>query len=64
MPTRNVVMTGHQEAFIGELVRCGRYKNASEVLREGLRVMERRESLVSVMGFASLYPSYVEPLQR
>jgi antitoxin ParD1/3/4 len=45
MPTRNVVLTEHQEAFIGELVRCGRYKNASEVLREGLRVMERRESL-------------------
>jgi antitoxin ParD1/3/4 len=45
MPTRNVVLTEHQEAFIGELVRSGRYSNASEVLRESLRVMERRESL-------------------
>jgi antitoxin ParD1/3/4 len=45
MPTRNVVLTEHQEAFIVELVRSGRYSNASEVLRESLRLMERRESL-------------------
>jgi antitoxin ParD1/3/4 len=45
MPTRNVVLTEHQEAFIGELVRSGRYSNASEVLCESLRLMERRESL-------------------
>ena len=45
MPTRNVVLTEHQEAFIGDLVRSGRYSNASEVLRESLRLMERRESL-------------------
>ena len=45
MPTRNVVLTEHQEAFIGGLVRSGRYSNASEVLREGLRLLEGRESL-------------------
>ena len=45
IPTRNVVLTQHQEAFIGKLVRFGRYSNASEVLRESLRLMERRESL-------------------
>lgn len=45
MPTRNVVLTEHQESFIGELLRSGRYSNASEVLRESLRLMERRESL-------------------
>ena len=42
MPTRNVLLTDHQEAFIGDLVRSGRYRNASEVLRESLRPMERR----------------------
>jgi putative addiction module CopG family antidote len=42
---RAMVLTQHQEAFIGELVRSGRYSNASEVLRESLRLMERRESL-------------------
>lgn len=45
MPTRNVVLTEHQEAFIGELVRSGRYSNASEVLRDSLRIMEHRESM-------------------
>ncbi|MBK1733340.1 hypothetical protein CKO41_16470 [Thiococcus pfennigii] len=45
MPTRNVVLTEHQEAFIDDLARSGRYRNASEVLRESLRLMERRESL-------------------
>jgi len=45
MPTRNGVLTEHQEADIGELVRSRRYSNAREVLRESLRLMERRESL-------------------
>ena len=44
MPTRNVVLTEHQEGLIETLVRSGRYQNASEVLREGLRLIERRET--------------------
>lgn len=44
MPTRNVVLTDHQAHFVGQLVISGRYQNASEVLREGLRMLERRES--------------------
>lgn len=44
MATRNVVLTHHQEKFIDALVSSGRYQNASEVLREGLRLIERRES--------------------
>lgn len=40
MPTRNVVLTDRQEVFVGELVAAGRYQNASEVLREGLRLLE------------------------
>src|SRR5512134_1903972 len=43
MPTRNVVLTDHQEELIEGLVSSGRYQNASEVLREGLRLVERRE---------------------
>ncbi|HEU0221397.1 MAG TPA: type II toxin-antitoxin system ParD family antitoxin [Paracoccaceae bacterium] len=43
MPTRNVVLTEHHERLIAELVASGRYQNASEVLREGLRLIERRE---------------------
>ncbi len=44
MPTRNVVLTKHQEKLIETLVGSGRYENASEVLREGLRLVEQREA--------------------
>jgi antitoxin ParD1/3/4 len=44
MPTRNVVLTPHQAAFVEQLVASGRYQNASEVLREGLRLIEQREA--------------------
>lgn len=44
MPTRNVVLTDHQAELIVRLVASGRYQNASEVLREGLRLVEEREA--------------------
>ena len=44
MATRNVVLTQRQEKLIEALVRSGRYQNASEVVREGLRLIEKRES--------------------
>jgi antitoxin ParD1/3/4 len=44
MPTRNVVLTDHQSALIEQLVTSGRYQNASEVLREGLRLIEARDA--------------------
>jgi len=42
MPTRNVVITDHQAAFVAQLVESGEYQNASEVLRDGLRLVEMR----------------------
>ncbi|SEO24037.1 type II toxin-antitoxin system ParD family antitoxin [Bradyrhizobium sp. OK095] len=44
MPTRNVVLTKRQQEFIETLVESGRYQNASEVMREGLRLVEQREA--------------------
>lgn len=44
MPKRNVVLTQHHEDIIDRLVRSGRYQNASEVLREGLRLIEMRQA--------------------
>jgi antitoxin ParD1/3/4 len=44
MPTRNVVLTNRQEKLIDDLVGSGRYQNASEVLREGLRMVEQHEA--------------------
>lgn len=45
MPTRNVVLSEHQHDLVKAQVESGRYQNASEVLREGLRLIEQRERL-------------------
>jgi putative addiction module CopG family antidote len=44
MPTRNVVLTERQEELIETLVKSGRYQNASEVLCDGLRLVEQSEA--------------------
>lgn len=43
MATRNVVLTDAQSELIDRLVASGRYQNASEALRAGLRLLERDE---------------------
>jgi antitoxin ParD1/3/4 len=43
MPTRNVVITDRQAKLVESLVESGRFQNASEVLREGLRLVEQQE---------------------
>ena len=43
MPTRNVNLTEHFDRFIETGVSSGRFSNASEVVREGLRLLEPRE---------------------
>ncbi|RVM10731.1 type II toxin-antitoxin system ParD family antitoxin [Sinorhizobium meliloti] len=42
--TRNVVLTDAQSALLERLVASGRYQNASDVLRAGLRLLEREEA--------------------
>lgn len=44
MATRNVVLSQHQHELVESLVKSGRYQNASEVLREGLRLLEREQA--------------------
>ena len=43
MPTRNVVLSEPQADLVRELVDSGRYQNASEVIRAGLRLLEDHE---------------------
>lgn len=43
MPTRNVDLTDHFDSFIDNGVTSGRFSDASEVVREGLRLLEQRE---------------------
>jgi antitoxin ParD1/3/4 len=43
MPTRNVNLTAELDRFVATKVKSGRYENASEVVRAGLRTLEREE---------------------
>ena len=43
MPTRNVNLTDQLDRFVAKKVKTGRYENASEVVRAGLRTLEREE---------------------
>jgi antitoxin ParD1/3/4 len=42
MPTRNISLTAMQDAFIYRLVRNGTYQNASEAVRDALRLLRQR----------------------
>ena len=43
MPTRNVNLTAELDRFVANKIKSGRYENASEVVRAGLRTLEREE---------------------
>ena len=42
MPTRNISLTTEQDAFVQEVVEAGEYQNASEAVRDALRVLQHR----------------------
>ena len=50
MATKNVVITDHQEELVAGLVASGRFQNASEAMRAGLRLLEREEAEVSELS--------------
>jgi antitoxin ParD1/3/4 len=43
MPTRNVHLTEHFDNLIASGIESGQFSNASEVVREGLRLLEQRQ---------------------
>jgi antitoxin ParD1/3/4 len=43
MPTRNVNLTESLDRFVDDRIASGDYQNASEVVREGLRLLKERE---------------------
>ena len=43
MPTRNVHLTEHFDSLIANGIASGQFSNASEVVREGLRLLEQRQ---------------------
>jgi len=40
MPTRNINLTEHFDVFVAHEIASGRYSNASEIVREALRLLE------------------------
>ena len=38
--TRNIALTDRQDGLVDQLVHSGKYQSASEVVREGLRLLE------------------------
>jgi antitoxin ParD1/3/4 len=58
------------EAVVSELVRSGRYNSKSEVLREGVRLVEERESRLKAldtalgMGMADIEAGSVAPAEE
>jgi antitoxin ParD1/3/4 len=58
MPTRNINLTEHFDTFVAKEIETGRYRNASEVMRAGLRLLEQqkhedREKLKILRSLAS-----------
>ncbi len=45
----NVSIGDRWEAFVESIVRAGRYGSASEVVREGLRLVEEREAKLKAL---------------
>jgi antitoxin ParD1/3/4 len=43
MPTRNINLTDHFNEFVDHQISSGRYSNASEIVRDALRLLEARE---------------------
>jgi antitoxin ParD1/3/4 len=44
MPTKNVNLSERQDRFVRQTVRGGHYRNASEVVRAGLRLLEQQQA--------------------
>jgi|KBSSwiStaDraftv2_1062776.scaffolds.fasta_scaffold68665_4 antitoxin ParD1/3/4 len=42
MPTRNINLTAEQDAFVERMVKTGKYQNASEAMRDAVRVLQQR----------------------
>ncbi|WP_398473173.1 type II toxin-antitoxin system ParD family antitoxin [Tardiphaga sp.] len=42
MPVRNIHLTDEQDAFVEEVVRAGKYEDASEAMRDAVRGLQHR----------------------
>jgi antitoxin ParD1/3/4 len=66
MPTRNISLTPEQDAFIEEAVKSGEYQNASEAVRDALRVLQqrRREDALKLEALRRQIDAGIDVLER
>jgi antitoxin ParD1/3/4 len=66
MPTRNISLTPEQDAFVEKVVEAGEYQNASEAVRDALRVLRqrRREDALKLKGLRVQLQAGVDALER
>lgn len=66
MPTRNVSLTAEQDAFVERVVKAGEYQNASEAIRDALRVLQqkRREDALKLRALRVQIKAGLEALDR
>jgi antitoxin ParD1/3/4 len=66
MPTRNISLTPEQDAFVEEVVAAGEYQNASEAVRDALRVLQqrRKEDRLRLKALRAQLKVGVEALDR
>jgi antitoxin ParD1/3/4 len=66
VPTRNVSLTAKQDAFVERIVKAGEYQNASEAIRDALRVLQqkRREDALKVRALRAQIKAGLDALER
>jgi len=66
MPTRNISLTAEQDAFVERVVKTGEYQNASEAIREALRVLQqkRREEALKLRALRVQIKAGLDALER
>ena len=66
MPTLKVNLTEHQEELIENLVSSGQYRDAGEVLRAGIRLLEQQaaEDLTLALKLCAKPPVWGSPISR
>jgi antitoxin ParD1/3/4 len=66
MPTRNISLTPEQDDFVDRVVKAGEYQNASEAVRDALRVLQqrRREDALKLKALRVQIKAGVEALER
>ena len=66
MPTRNMSLTPEQDAFVESVVKAGEYQNASEAVRDALRVLQqrRREDALKLKALRMQIKAGADALER